>query len=79
MLHTPLTRLALVLLVLYAAWSYVLPVALAAEVTDATGRTVTIPDRIDRVLPAGSPAAVLLAAIAPARMIGLPVPRRTPT
>lgn len=46
----------------------------AAEVTDATGRTVTVPDHIERVLPAGPPAAVLLAAIAPAQMIGFPLP-----
>ncbi|HYZ23234.1 MAG TPA: hypothetical protein VE690_13865, partial [Rhodopila sp.] len=32
----------------------------AAEVTDATSRTVTIPAHIARVLPAGPPAAVLL-------------------
>jgi len=48
--------------------------ALAAEVTDATGRTVTIPDHIERVLPAGPPAAVLLAAIAPGQMLGFPGP-----
>jgi iron complex transport system substrate-binding protein len=46
----------------------------AAEVTDATGRTVTIPDHIERVLPAGPPAAVLLTAIAPAQMLGFPGP-----
>jgi iron complex transport system substrate-binding protein len=48
--------------------------AMAAEVTDATGRTVTIPDHIERVLPAGPPAAVLLAAIAPTQMLGFPGP-----
>jgi iron complex transport system substrate-binding protein len=50
------------------------PVAIAAEVTDATGRTVTIPDHIERILPAGPPAAVLLAAIAPTQMLGFPGP-----
>jgi iron complex transport system substrate-binding protein len=55
-----------------AAW-LAFPVT-AAEVTDATERTVTVPDTIERVLPAGPPAAVLLAAIAPARMIGFPFP-----
>jgi iron complex transport system substrate-binding protein len=44
---------------------------LAAEVTDATGRKVTIPDQITRVLPAGPPASVLLAAIAPGQMLGV--------
>ena len=42
--------------------------------TDATGRTITVPDRIERVMPAGPPAAVLLAAIAPAQMLGFPQP-----
>ncbi|MBV9811525.1 MAG: iron ABC transporter substrate-binding protein, partial [Acetobacteraceae bacterium] len=35
--------------------------AMAVDVVDATGRTVAIPDEIHRVLPAGPPAAVLLA------------------
>jgi len=42
----------------------------AGSVVDATGRTVTIPDRISHVLPAGPPAAVLLAAIAPDESLG---------
>jgi iron complex transport system substrate-binding protein len=46
--------------------------AAAAEITDATGRTVQVPDQITRVLPAGPPAAVLLAAVAPDLMIGWP-------
>ncbi len=62
-------RVALVLALLCAA-----PAAMAAEVTDATGRIVAIPDHAERVLPAGPPAAVLLAAIAPAQMIGFPAP-----
>jgi iron complex transport system substrate-binding protein len=48
--------------------------AIAAAVTDATGRTVTIPDHPTRVLPAGPPATVLLAAIAPGQMLGFPGP-----
>ncbi len=44
--------------------------ASAAEVTDATGRHVTVPDHIDHVLPAGPPAAILLAAIAPGQTMG---------
>ncbi|HEY0181426.1 MAG TPA: ABC transporter substrate-binding protein [Rhodopila sp.] len=71
-------RLALVFIVLCATCpaSLLCPrsVAIAAEVTDATGRTVTIPDHPQRVLPAGPPAAVLLAAIAPAQMLGFPGP-----
>jgi iron complex transport system substrate-binding protein len=43
---------------------------LARTVTDATWRKVEIPDRIERVLPAGAPAAVLLYTLAPAKMIG---------
>lgn len=46
----------------------------AAQVTDATGRTVTIPDHVERILPAGPPAAVLLAAIAPSQILGFPGP-----
>ncbi|WP_158322920.1 ABC transporter substrate-binding protein [Acidisphaera rubrifaciens] len=45
-------------------------VAGAAEITDATGRTVQVPDHPARVLPAGYPASVLLAALAPDLMIG---------
>lgn len=60
-------------LVLLLVWLCATPV-MAAEVTDATGRTVTIPDKVERVLPAGPPAAVLLAAIAPSQLLGFPGP-----
>jgi iron complex transport system substrate-binding protein len=60
-------------LILILVLFYVSP-GLAAEVTDATGRKVTIPDRIERVLPAGPPASVLLAAIAPGQMLGFAGP-----
>ena len=63
-----LGRIVLVLSLLWSA------VAGATEVTDATGRTVQVPDQITRVLPAGPPAAVLLAAIAPDLMLGWPSP-----
>jgi iron complex transport system substrate-binding protein len=43
---------------------------LARPFTDAAGRTVELPDRIERVLPAGPPAAVLLYSLAPDRMTG---------
>lgn len=42
----------------------------AATVIDATGRSVTVPDSTDRVLPAGPLEAVLLATIAPAKSVG---------
>ncbi len=44
--------------------------ASARAVTDATGRQVEVPDRIDRVFPAGPPAAVLLYTLAPKKMLG---------
>jgi iron complex transport system substrate-binding protein len=44
----------------------------ARSVVDATGRTVQVPDRIERVMPAGQPAAVLLYTIAPEKMVGWP-------
>jgi iron complex transport system substrate-binding protein len=44
--------------------------ALARSVTDATGRTVDVPDRVERILPAGPPAAVLLYTLAPAKLLG---------
>jgi iron complex transport system substrate-binding protein len=56
----------LALLLLFAA------PADARSVADATGRTVQVPDRIERVMPAGQPAAVLLYTIAPEKMIGWP-------
>jgi iron complex transport system substrate-binding protein len=63
-----LGRVALVVVLLWST------AALAGEVTDAAGRTVQVPDQIARVLPAGPPAAVLLAAIAPDLMLGWPSP-----
>jgi hypothetical protein len=49
--------------------SFILP-AKAADIQDATGRSVTIPDRIERVMPAGPPAPTVLYVLAPAKMIG---------
>jgi len=60
-----LSRLAVLLL------AFVTP-ASARSVVDATGRTVEIPDRIERVMLAGQPAAVLLYTLAPEKMIGWP-------
>jgi iron complex transport system substrate-binding protein len=61
-------RLILIALLL---WSNL---ALASQVTDATGRAVQVPDQIAHVLPAGPPAAVLLASVAPDLMLGWPAP-----
>ena len=46
------------------------PVAIAGGIDDATGRHVELPDRIERVLPAGPPASVLLFTLAPDQMLG---------
>jgi iron complex transport system substrate-binding protein len=59
------------LLILWLLWA---GIASAAEVVDAIGRTVQVPDHVARVLPAGPPAAVLLSAIAPDLMLGWPSP-----
>ncbi len=56
--------LALLLIIAPPAW--------ARTLTDATGRSVDAPDRIERVMPAGPPAAVLLYTLAPEKMIGWP-------
>jgi iron complex transport system substrate-binding protein len=45
--------------------------AQAAEVKDATGRSVDVPEHVARVLPAGVPAEVLLTALAPDLMLGV--------
>ena len=46
------------------------PRVLAASVVDATGRTVTAPDRVMRIYPAGPPAAVMLYTLAPDLLLG---------
>lgn len=48
------------------------PAARGAVLADATGRSVSVSDAIARVLPAGPPAAVLMAALAPDLMLGWP-------
>lgn len=58
------------LLLLPAAYAGV--AARAAELVDATGRHVQIPEHVARVLPAGPPAAALLAVLAPDLMVGWP-------
>jgi iron complex transport system substrate-binding protein len=64
-MSTRLSRVAVLLL------AFVTP-ASARSVVDATGRTVEVPDRIERVMPAGQPAAVLLYTLTPEKMIGWP-------
>jgi iron complex transport system substrate-binding protein len=59
------------ILILAMVWS---GLASAAEVVDAAGRTVHLPDRLTRIVPAGPPAAVLLEAVAPDLMAGWPSP-----
>jgi iron complex transport system substrate-binding protein len=44
--------------------------SLAASITDATGRTVTGPDRVSRIYPAGPPAAVEIYTLAPDLLTG---------
>src|SRR5262249_29635394 len=46
--------------------------AAAATVTDGAGRAVPVPARVERGLPAGPPAAILLYTLAPALLIGWP-------
>lgn len=46
--------------------------AATRPVVDATGRSVELPDRIDRILPAGPPAATLIYTLAPAKLLGWP-------
>ena len=42
----------------------------AAQIEDATGRIVVVPDHVKRVMAAGLPAAVVLYVLAPEKMIG---------
>ena len=44
----------------------------AGEIKDATGRTVVVPDRVERVMAAGPNAAVVLYVLAPDKMVGWP-------
>jgi iron complex transport system substrate-binding protein len=44
----------------------------AAVVLDATGRSLTVPERVTRVFPAGPPAAIMLYTLAPDLLLGWP-------
>jgi iron complex transport system substrate-binding protein len=46
------------------------PAARAASVTDAAGRAITIPDKIERIFAAGPPASILLYTLAPDLLLG---------
>jgi len=48
----------------------------AAELVDATGRTVRLPDQVTRIMAAGPNAAVPLYVLAPEKMIGWPIAPR---
>lgn len=47
-------------------------IARAANVADATGRTLQVPAKVARVFPAGPPAAILLYTLAPDLLLGWP-------
>src|SRR5919198_6654864 len=44
----------------------------AANVTDGAGRSVVVPARVERVFPAGPPAAIVLYTLAPDLLLGWP-------
>jgi iron complex transport system substrate-binding protein len=73
-MHHGRSRLLVALIAALATTSAVAAVAWAQEanrqVTDSAGRSVEIPQRIDRVLTAGPPASILLYTLAPEKMIG---------
>ncbi|MGN6774640.1 iron ABC transporter substrate-binding protein [Rhizobium sp.] len=59
------------LAVLALAFVGLMPVAAEARIiTDAAGRTVSVPDKINRILVAGPPAAVLVYVLAPEKLVG---------
>ena len=60
------------LLVGFAASVLMPRVAQAAIVTDAAGRAITIPEKVERIFPAGPPAAILLYTLAPELLLGWP-------
>lgn len=57
-------------LIVLASFSGFIVPSLAAEVADATGRTIKIPDKIERVMAAGPPASTVLYVLAPEKMAG---------
>ncbi len=67
-------------LLIAAALSGLLPGAVAAqarrEITDAAGRKVVLPAKVERIYAAGPPAGVLVFAVAPDKLIGWTTPWR---
>jgi iron complex transport system substrate-binding protein len=59
-------------LIALSAFSMISLPCQAGGLADATGRTVAIPDRVERIMAAGSNAAVILYVLAPQKMIGWP-------
>lgn len=53
------------------------PAHAARTVTDSAGRTITLPDRVDRIFTAGAPASVVVYAMRPETMVGWPRALRT--
>jgi iron complex transport system substrate-binding protein len=46
------------------------PAAAGHQITDSAGRSVNVPDRIDKVMAAGPPASVLLYVLCPEKLVG---------
>jgi iron complex transport system substrate-binding protein len=63
-------RFATIWILLAAAGAGAILDASARTVTDSAGRSVEVPDRIERVQAAGPPASVLLYVLAPEKLIG---------
>jgi len=70
----PMTRLAACVALATALLLSAVADANARTVTDSAGRTVAVPDRIDKVFAAGPPASILLYMVAPQKMTGWPNP-----
>jgi iron complex transport system substrate-binding protein len=66
----PICRLAVLLLAVS-----ITPAQAQRTVTDSAGRTVTVPDRIERVFAAGPPASIFLYVLAPEKLLGWPRPQ----
>ena len=64
-LRTPAARIAVLLVCLLCT----APVH-AAVFVDSAGRRVTVPDRIERIMPAGPASAVFIYALVPDKLIG---------
>jgi iron complex transport system substrate-binding protein len=68
-LRTPAARIAVLLVCLLCT----APVR-AAVFVDSAGRRVTVPDQIERIMPAGPASAVFIYALVPDKLIGWPEP-----